>query len=130
MKWQRNANADAQMAIMIGPHHTHSRWAVKFMLGTGRPPRCRIAMSRLFVTECVLGGQSSRPPDHPAGWMRAGASLIERLDRGVVTAEAACRGILTQPGNEHVDVEVRARGRGEAVLQILRGRHDPPDLGL
>src|ERR1700753_3049775 len=38
MKWHRNANAEAQTAIMNGPHHTHSRWAVRFMLGIGRPP--------------------------------------------------------------------------------------------
>src|SRR5580693_9704615 len=65
MKRQRNVNADAQMAIMTGPHHTHSRWAVRFMLGIGRPPRSRrIVLSHLFVSECMLGGQPSRPPDH------------------------------------------------------------------
>src|ERR1700756_57527 len=45
MKRLRNVNAVAQMTIMIGPHHTHSRWAVRFMLGIGRPPHSdRIAL--------------------------------------------------------------------------------------
>ena len=72
-------------------------------------------------TFTLLGGEPSRPPDHPAGWMSAGAGLIERVDRRVVTAEAVCRTILTQPGNQHVDVEIRARRRSEAARQILRG---------